>query len=119
MEHDPPDGAEAGEVFDHELTHVLQKHERMLDEHSQALLATGATSITTPETTLRARLRAPSRWRRGLLEIAAEDPVSGEVGGSSSIPLDRAGRNRRSLADEIAIHLGFELAHGQSSTKPR
>jgi hypothetical protein len=114
MEDDQPDATETEEVFDHELTNVLQREGKALEENSEALLTTGAVSITRPGLVLRARLRVP-RWRRGLLEITAEDPVSGEVKGSSSIALSQSGRNRASFVKEITIHLGLELAHGLGS----
>jgi len=112
MERIPPDDAEAEEVFDHELTRVLQEHGRALEEQSRALLATGVVSITSPGVILRAKLRLPRWRRRGWLEIAREDPLSGEVTGSSSVPVGNAGRNRESLIEEITICLAMELAHG-------
>jgi hypothetical protein len=47
-----------------------------------------------------------------LLEIAAEDPITGEVKSNSSVPLRTADRNRASLIEEITIRLANELAHG-------
>jgi hypothetical protein len=111
MQHDRP---EPEEVFDHELTNVLQAEGKALEAKSEALLATGVASITRPGLVLHARLRV-SRWRRGLLEITAEDPVSGEVRGSSSTVLSQTGRNRASLVGEITINLGLEIAHGLGS----
>jgi len=67
------DGPDDGEVFDHELTRVLREHDQMLEEQSLALLAAGATSISVPEVILHARLRAPRRWRPGLLALTSED----------------------------------------------
>ena len=115
MGSDPADDAEAGEVFDHELTRVLREH--ALEEQSQALLRTGAASIAIHGMTLHARLRIPRRWRKGLLEVTTEDPASGEVLGTSSSPLGRAGRGRgsRSLADQITIQLGLELVYGPAA----
>src|SRR5258708_15596386 len=115
MEHNRPDAADAEEVLDQELTAVLQAHGQMLEERSHALLAHGAVSIVRPGVILSARLRVPRWWRQGLLEISAEDPVSGAVRSSSSIPLGKAGRNRASLLREITVHLGGELPHGHSS----
>jgi hypothetical protein len=108
----PADGAEPGEVFDHEVTRVLREHG--LEEKSRALLTAGAASIAMPGVTLHARLRMPRRWRKGLLEVTSRDRASGEVLGSSSRPLDRAGRSRESLSlvDEIAIDLALEVVYG-------
>lgn len=112
MEPHPPDDREADEVFDHELTHVLQTRGNALEEQSWALMATGAVSIDSPEAILHAKLRHPRLRRRVLLEIATEDPITGEVRSSSSIPLRTANRNRASLIEEITIRLANELAHG-------
>lgn len=108
----PADGAEPGEVFDHELTRVLREYG--LEEKSQALLTAGAASIAAPGVTLHARLRMPRRWRKGLLEVTSRDRASGEVLGTSSRPLDRAGRSHGalSLADEITIDLALEVVYG-------
>lgn len=84
------DGAEAGEVVDHELTRVLHEHAQVLEEQSRALVTTGAASISVPGVLLHARLRIPRRWRKGLLEITSEDPSSGVALGTSSSPLSRA-----------------------------
>jgi hypothetical protein len=117
MGDDPADGAEAREVFDHELTRVLHEHGQVLEEQSRALLTAGAASISVPGVILHARLRIPRRWRKGLLEVTAEDPASGEVLGSSSSPLGRAGRNHGflSLIDQITIQLAFEVVYGPSA----
>jgi len=113
MERDPPDEAEAEEVFDHELTRVLQEHGDALEERSRTLLTTGAVSIASLGVIVHAKLRF-SRWRwRGLLEVATEDPLSGEVGHSYCITISEAGRDRASLVQEITIHLAFEIAHRQ------
>lgn len=112
MEHHLPDDGETEEVFDHELTRVLRTRGRALEEQSRTLLAMGAATIASPEAILHAKLRIPRWRRRGLLEIAAEDPITGEVKSSSSIPLRTAGRNRASLIEEITIRLANELAHG-------
>jgi len=111
MEGDP-EAAKPGEVFDHELTHVLQVRGHELEELSQKLLATGTGSIAAPGVILRARLRAPRWWHRGCLEIDTEDAVSGEVRRGSSSPLGRAGRDRESLIMKITVDLALELAHG-------
>jgi hypothetical protein len=103
---------DADEIFDQELTDVLAACGQELEELSRVLLATGAGSITRPWVTLRVRLQVPRRWRSGLLEIAAHDPASGTVMGSSSITLGRQGPDSASLIREITIHLGMELAHG-------
>ena len=117
MGDDPADGAEAGEVFDHELTRVLHEHGQVLEEQSRALLTTGAASICVPGVMLHARLRIPRRWRKGLLEVTSEDPASGEVLGSSSSTLGRAGRNHGSLSliNEITIQLALEVVYGPSA----
>ena len=117
MGDDPADGAEAGEVFDHELTRVLHEHAQVLEEQSRALQAAGAASISVPGVILHARLRIPRGWRKGLLEVTAEDPASGEVRGSSSSQLGRAGRNHGSLSliDEITVQLAFEVVYGPSA----
>jgi len=107
-----PDDGEADEVFDRKLTHVLQTRGNALEEQSRALMATGAVSIDSPEAILHAKLRHPPWRRRVLLEIAAEDPVTGEVRSNSSVSLRTAGRNRASLIEEITICLANELAHG-------
>jgi len=113
MELDPPDDAEVEEVFDHELTRVLREHGDALEEQSRTLLTTGAVSIASPGVMMHAKLRF-SRWRRrGLLEVATEDPLNGEVGHSYCITLSEAGRDRASLVQEITIHLACEIAHGQ------
>jgi hypothetical protein len=108
------DGTDTGEVFDQELTRVLREHGQMLEEQSLALLAAGATSISVPGVILRARLRAPRRWRHGLLALTSEDPASGEVLGTSSSPLRRTGRNHGSLSliEEITTRLALQLAYG-------
>jgi hypothetical protein len=118
MEHDQPDATEPGEVFDYELTSVLQAEGEMLEQHSEALLATGAVSITRPGVILHATLRLP-RWRRGLLEVTAEDPVSGEVIGSSGAVLSKRGQDHESLVRELTISLALELAHGLGSAGPQ
>lgn len=105
---DDPKAAEAGEVFDHELTHVLQVRGHELGELSQQLLATGAGSIAGPGVELRARLRVPRWWRRGSLEISAEDSASGEVR-RGCWSLGRAGRDRESLMMEITVDLALAL----------
>ena len=88
----PPGQPEPAEIFDHELTRILAIHGPELEETSRILLATGAATIARPEVILRVRLRVPSRWRRGLLEIAAEDPASGAALARSASTL--AGRAR-------------------------
>jgi hypothetical protein len=119
MEHDPADAAPAEEVFDHELASVLEARGTESEGQGRVLLATGAVSVAGRGVILHARLRL-SRWRRrGWLEIAAEDPVSGNVKGTSPVAVGHAGRNRASLIEEIAIHLAAELAHGYGSGGPR
>jgi hypothetical protein len=115
MGDDPADGAQADEVFDHELTRVL--HEHALEEQSRALLTTGAASIAMPGMMLHARLRIPRRWRKGLLEVTAEDPASGEVLGTSSSLLRWSGRNHGSLSliEEITIQLALEVVYGPAA----
>lgn len=117
----PADGAGAGEVFDHELTRVLHEHGQVLEEHSRALLTAGAASVTVPGVMLHARLRIPRRWRKGLLEVTSEDPASGEVLGSSSRTLARAGSSRGSLSliEEITTHLALEVVYGPSAQMKR
>jgi hypothetical protein len=111
------DGAEAGEVVDHELTRVLHEHAQVLEEQSRALVTTGAASISVPGVLLHARLRIPRRWRKGLLEITSEDPSSGVALGTSSSPLSRAGRSHGSLPliDEVTIKLACEVVYGPSA----
>jgi hypothetical protein len=111
------DGAEGGEVFDHELTRVLHEHGQLLAEQSRALVTTGAASISVPGTLLHARLRIPRRWRKGLLEITSEDPSSGAALGISSSPLSRAGRSHGSLSliDEVTVRLALEVVYGPSA----
>jgi hypothetical protein len=113
-------GTESDEVFDHELTRVLQEHGQMLEEQSRVLLAKGAASIELPGVVLQARLRAPSRYRKGLLEIRSEDSNGGELG-TSSRPLDRAGRERGSLSltEEIAVDLALEFLQWRASPGPQ
>jgi hypothetical protein len=101
-----------GEEFDHQLTHVLQTQGRELEEHSRVLLAEGSVLITGPGLVLRARLRPPLWWRRGELEIAAENTASHQVT-TGSVPLDRDIRDWPALIREITIRLAFEIAHGQ------
>jgi hypothetical protein len=115
MEQDPSDAVDASDVFDHELTRVLQVHGHALEKQSRTLLATGEASIAVPEVILRARLRAPRGWRRGLLEIATENPVTGAITHSSSRPTGRAGHDRASLLREITIDLALELTYGPAS----
>jgi hypothetical protein len=116
MEQDPaPDAAGADEVFDRELTDVLQVHGQALEKLSQALLAKGEASIALPGVILRVRLRAPRWWRRGLLETSTENPVTGAITHTSSQPAGRAGRDRASLLREITIDLAFELTYGPAS----
>jgi hypothetical protein len=114
MEDSRADGAEAGEVVDHQLTRVLHEHGRLLAEQSRALVTTGAASISLPGTLLHARLRIPRRWRKGLLEITSENPSNGMALGASSSPLSRAGRSHGSLSliDEVTIQLAFEVVYG-------
>ncbi len=114
-----PEAAGAGEVFDHELTHVLRARGHELEELSRNLLVTGAGSIAGPGVILRARLRVPRWWRRGSLEIDTEDCVSGEVTRGSSSPLGKTGRDRESLIMKITIDLALELAHGHLDDGPR
>jgi hypothetical protein len=71
--------AEGAEVVDHELTRILHVHGQVLEEQSRTLVITGAASICMPGILLRARLRVPRRWRKGLLEVTSEDPSSGEA----------------------------------------
>jgi hypothetical protein len=117
MSDSPADGGAAGEVPDHELTRVLHEHGQVLEEQSRTLLATGAASVSVPGALLHARLRIPRRWRKGLLEVTAEDPSSGAALGASAIPLDRPGRRRGSmpLVDELAVRLAAEVAHGPAA----
>jgi hypothetical protein len=116
MEQDPAsDGVEASDVFDHELTRVLQVHGPALEKLSRALLTAGEASIVVPGATLRATLRAPRWWRRGLLETVTENPVTGAITHTSSRPAVRAGRDRASLLREITIDLALELTYGPAS----
>jgi hypothetical protein len=117
MGDDPADGAEPGEVFDHELTRVLREDGQVLEEQSRDLLRTGAASIAMSGMLLHARLRIPRRWRKGLLEVTSEDPASGELLGSSSSPLARIGRNHGSLSliHEITIELALEVVYGPAA----
>jgi hypothetical protein len=116
MEQDPaPDAAGASDVFDHELTRVLQVHGQALEKLSRALLATGDASIALPGVILRARLRAPRWWRRGLLETSTENPVTGAITHTSSRPAGQAGHDRASLLREITIDLALELTYGPAS----
>jgi hypothetical protein len=108
MEGDP-EAADADEVFDHELTNVLQARGQELEELSQQLLATGAGSIAGPGVLLHARLRAPRWWRRGSLEISAEDSVSGEISRGSWSLGGATGRDRESLIREITVDLALML----------
>ncbi|HEY1618306.1 MAG TPA: hypothetical protein VGG25_11835 [Streptosporangiaceae bacterium] len=116
MEPGPPDASDADEIFDQDLTDVLEARGQELEEQSRTLLATGAATITRPEVILRATLQPPSRWRHGMLRIVAEDPASGHVQGNSSLTLRRGPRTSASLADELTIHLAMELAHGNFTT---
>jgi hypothetical protein len=117
MEDNRTDGAEAGEVVDHELTRVLHEHGQLLEEQSRALVATGAASISVAGTLLHARLRIPRRWREGVLQITSEDPSSGAALGMSSSQLRRAGRGQGSLSliDEVTIQLALEVVYGPSA----
>jgi hypothetical protein len=115
MEQDPSDAIDASDVFDHELTRVLQVHGQALEKQSRALLATGEASIAVPGVILRARLRAPRWWRQGLLEIATENPVTGAITRTSSRPAGRAGHDRASLLREITIDIALELTYGPAS----
>ena len=110
----PAREAEGDDVFDHELTRVLQEHGDLLEERARALLTGGTASICGPEVTLHAQLRPPRRWRKGLLEVTSRDAASGAVLATSSRPLDRAGADRgsASLLAEITIDLALELAYG-------
>ena len=113
----PVDGGEAGEVFDQELTRVLHEHGQVLERQSRVLVTTGAALISVPGVMLRARLRIPRRWRKGLLELTSEDPANGEVLGRSSCLLDRVGSDHESLSliDQITIHLALEVVYGPSA----
>ena len=104
----PADGAE---VVDHELTRILHAHGQVLEEQSRTLVITGAASIRIPGIVLRARLRVPRRWRKGLLEVTSEDPSSGEALGTCSVPLGRVGHHHGSLSlvDEITIRLAGQV----------
>jgi hypothetical protein len=115
VEQDPPDAVDATDVFDHELSRVLQVHGQALEKQSQALLVTGEASIALPGVILRARLRAPRWWRRGLLETATESPATGAITHRSSQPTGRAGHDRASLLREITIALALELTYGPAS----
>ena len=117
MTDSPADDAEAGDTPDHELTRVLQQHGQVLEEQSRALLATGAASISIDGLRLEARLRAPRRWRKGLLELTLENPSSGETLSTSAGPLDRTrrGHGPLSLIDQITIRLALQvMARGSS-----
>ena len=117
MEDDAPGvGEEADEVFDHELTHMLDARGQELAEQSQILLATGTASIPMPGATLHARLRSPRWWRHGLLELAAEDARSGEITRACSVPVGKSDRSHVALTREITINLAYELTYGPSST---
>jgi hypothetical protein len=116
VEHDPPGLDKADGLFDRELTHVLATLGPMLEETSQALLATGAASISRPEVLLQARLRV-SRWRRrGWLEVTAEDPVSGAMTSGFATAVGWAGRDQAQLIRDISVHLALELTYGASGT---
>jgi hypothetical protein len=115
----PADGAEADEVFDHEVTRVLREYG--LEEKTRALLTAGAASIATPGVMLHARLRMPRRWRKGRLDVTSRDRASGEDLGFSSRPVGRTGRSHGalSLADEIAIDLALEVVYGPGAQTKR
>jgi hypothetical protein len=115
----PPGQPEPAEILDHELTRILAIHGPELEETSRILLATGAATIARPEVILRVRLRVPSRWRRGLLEIAAEDPASGAALARSASTLRRSGQDSAALRQEITIDLAMELAYGRYRAGPR
>jgi hypothetical protein len=109
--------AEGAEVVDDELTRILHVHGQVLEEQSRTLVITGTASICMPGILLRARLRVPRRWRKGLLEVTSEDPSSGEALGTCTASLGRVGHNRGSLslADEITIRLAGQVADGPST----
>ncbi len=67
---------------------MLDARGQELAEQSQILPATGTASIPIPGAPLHARLRSPSWWRHGLLELAAEDARSGEI--TRAFPAARA-----------------------------
>jgi hypothetical protein len=117
VEQDGPELGDAGEVFDHELTQVLETLGPMLEEKSLALLTTGAASISRPDVRLQARLRV-SRWRRrGWLQVTAEDPVSGAMTSGFAAAVGPAGRDQTQLIRQISVHLALELTYGVPSAR--
>jgi hypothetical protein len=101
--------AESADIPDHELTRVLRQHGPLLEERTRALLATGAAEIAVPRLLLHARLRSPSRWRKGLLEVTSEDPFTGATNAGTS-PLRRTPWPP-SLTEEITIRLALEIVN--------
>ena len=109
-------GEEADEVFDHELTNMLDARGQQLAEQARILLATGTASIPIPGARLHARPRTPRWWRHGLLEMSAEDAHSGEITRACAVPVGKSDRSEAALAREITINLAYELTYGPSST---
>jgi hypothetical protein len=101
--------ADSADIPDRELTRVLRQHGPLLEEHTRALLATGAAEIAVAGLLLHARLRPPRRWRKGLLEVTSEDPFTGATLGTAS-PLPRTPWPP-SLSREITICLASEIVH--------
>lgn len=100
----PEDEQDADDVFDRRVGEILEQEERLLDEQSDFLIATGSIAVQRPTGALTARLERPTWWRRGELEIRADS-------GSARIPLSRAAyRDHVGLRGEISLQLAVQFA---------
>lgn len=108
MEDDPEDEADWSEdEFDRHVSEVLDSEADFLREQARSLLATGSILITRPRGTLRAWLRVPRWWRRGVLRTEAARMDGG--GGGSISQLGRT-MDATALVGEITLRLAVEFA---------
>jgi hypothetical protein len=104
----PEDGQDADDAFDRRVGQVLDEQAGLLRLHSDLLIATGSIVVQRRAGVLTARLRPPTWWRRGELEVRAATAGSSA---SARIPLSRAAyRDHTGLRGEIRLQIAVQLA---------
>ena len=95
------------DAFDRKVAEVLDADAEMLRGKSDLLLATGSARIERPAGTLKASLRPPRWWRRGVFRQWAVK----EDGATSSgvVPLGRS-MDATSVLSEITLQLAVSVA---------
>lgn len=95
------------DAFDRKVAKVLDAEAGMLRKKSELLLATGSVSIDRPAGVLKASVRPPRWWRRGIFREWAVR----EDGATSSgvVPLGRI-TDTASVLSEITLQLAVNVA---------